>query len=393
MSSVARRGVDEVVALPCALPSLTGVRGVAALWVLAFHGSLFLGVGVPAVSPLVDRGWSGVDLFFVLSGFILMHAHQNDFDSVDGAALRRFAWLRFTRVYPLNFVVLLLIAALLTYDPGVKQSLEWNNMGPFSALTFIRTALLGFLPGSGDWNHPVWSLSAEVVGYAAFPLIARHLSRIGRASSWLAVGSFALLVAIHVGTDEIGLNVMSPSRALPRMFCCFLGGAALYRFRTFAPELAAWAGWAAGGAVVLLIGCSFSRAGAEAMPALYGLLIFSLSYQRGMVDRALSTMVARWFGAISFPLYLVHVIGMFWVASLIDRGTVEAGWLTLVTWVVSCFGLSAVLHWGVELPMHRVARRCLLALRASAAARSQAAVSPASQVSQQALARVRTRAM
>lgn len=66
--------------LPRNMPALTGVRGIAALWVLLFHLSIELGIGGPQwLRPIPASGWIGVDLFFLLSGFVLMHSHHADF--------------------------------------------------------------------------------------------------------------------------------------------------------------------------------------------------------------------------------------------------------------------------------------------------------------------------
>lgn len=56
------------------LPALTGVRFIAAFWVLCYHAVPRTGLPAP-VAAVVDAGYSGVSLFFVLSGFILTHAY------------------------------------------------------------------------------------------------------------------------------------------------------------------------------------------------------------------------------------------------------------------------------------------------------------------------------
>jgi len=76
------------------LPSLTGVRGIAALWVVLFHLQQFAGeFGLEAVKglPGLRSGWAGVDLFFVLSGFILMLVHERDFPRLSWTPVVRFA--------------------------------------------------------------------------------------------------------------------------------------------------------------------------------------------------------------------------------------------------------------------------------------------------------------
>ena len=125
------------------LPSLTGVRGIAALWVVLFHlqqyGDAF---GLPAMTglPILRTGWAGVDLFFVLSGFVLMLVHERDFPCLAWAPAARFAWLRFFRVYPLATVVLLLILLLTLLDPGFTA--YWAHSAiphNFTVSSFFRT--------------------------------------------------------------------------------------------------------------------------------------------------------------------------------------------------------------------------------------------------------------
>ena len=67
------------------LPALTGLRGLAALWVFVYHVfKSFAGDGAGLFDnqaiPLLREGWRGVDLFFVLSGFVIAHVHLRDFE-------------------------------------------------------------------------------------------------------------------------------------------------------------------------------------------------------------------------------------------------------------------------------------------------------------------------
>src|SRR3954469_8392305 len=154
--------------------SLTGVRGVAALWVVLFHIQSFggeLGLNALYGLPVLRAGWAGVDLFFVLSGFVLMLVHERDFPRLRWPPLLRFAWLRFFRIYPLATIVLLLILALTLVDRDFTA--EWTHMSVppnFTVPSFFRTMFLAtrwWSPTDGDWNQPVWSLSVEILGYVA----------------------------------------------------------------------------------------------------------------------------------------------------------------------------------------------------------------------------------
>ena len=104
---------------PVTLPSLTGLRGVAALWVLGHHISYFgKSFALPKDIPILSVGWVGVDVFFALSGFILMLVHGDEFRTISLPRVIDFLRLRFFRVYPLATVVLLAIVVLVAFDPG-----------------------------------------------------------------------------------------------------------------------------------------------------------------------------------------------------------------------------------------------------------------------------------
>ena len=75
------------------IPALTGLRGIAALWVVFFH--LEYGSAI----PIIEKGYLGVDIFFILSGFILMHAYSGPKSNKFGYT--RFIKARIARVYPL----------------------------------------------------------------------------------------------------------------------------------------------------------------------------------------------------------------------------------------------------------------------------------------------------
>jgi peptidoglycan/LPS O-acetylase OafA/YrhL len=349
---------------------MTGIRGIAAVWVMMLHAQ------IRAVSvfdmPILDRikflgsGWRGVDLFFMLSGFILMYAHGREFQHIRKGSLIRFARLRFTRVYPVNAVVALLIGIVVLAQPGfVAWAQATHNPGDYTPVAFFQTMFLAnrwFLPGDGDWNGPVWSLSLEVLGYMAFPFLAFCALRVK--ARWKFIGvSFLLLV----GSDVILRATHNPQWtirqfAIVRMIACFVTGIAIFRLWTLSAETSKrWAGWiAAISAAGILIMGSLNVAGI-AINFFFATLLYGLAFQHGIVNAVLASRVAVFFGEISFPLYLTHVVPLLWLWYYIPLHATEFTHLQkalfMVCWIVGCIVVATLLHYFVEKPFHAMGRR------------------------------------
>lgn len=349
------------------IPSLTGLRGAAALWVMAFHVCKVAGeqhAPWAAHMSLLSFGWTGVDLFFVLSGFILMWVHGADFARPTKAALGRFATARVVRVYPLSLAVLLLIALLAWADPSFVAWCRARNSDDFSLQAFARTAFLAnrWVNGAGgDWNEPTWSLSAEVVGYAAFPILAWLLVRCSpKAALAVAVLSLATLAVFEVLTGLAGTNPIDQIPALMRMGCGFVAGMAVCRARETAGRQGA--AWTAPGSLcaVLAIGVACQiKLGVLLAPTGFALLIYSLSFGAGALNDLLSSPPGLFLGRISFPLYLIHLTPLLWLASHVNFGLlspVNAAAL-MSGYIAFCLASASLLHLLVERPLHRWARR------------------------------------
>jgi peptidoglycan/LPS O-acetylase OafA/YrhL len=163
--------------VPQFIRQLTGVRFVAAAWVVLYHLQLPLDqlhLMVPGVHDTIKVGRLGVDLFFALSGYILTHTYITKLGpalSRDGTL--RFWWLRLARIYPVHFVMLNIagLAAIAQQKVGQAPvgSRDWLN-----PVGWLKQALLvqewGPNPQRG-WNFPAWSLSMEWLAYLLFPLL------------------------------------------------------------------------------------------------------------------------------------------------------------------------------------------------------------------------------
>ncbi len=204
-------------ATPAHIPALDGLRGVAIAMVLAVH---FIGDATPAnaaervVVKIANYGIFGVDLFFVLSGFLitggLLSARGLPF------ALRHFYIRRALRIFPLYYALLFALFVvgprLAFYPEGLAES-----AGHQSWIWTYGTNL--FLAGRGTWSLPYvahfWSLAVEEHFYLVWPLVVLWGSRgsLLRVCAAVALGSAGLrCLCAALGASDVTLVVLTPLR-------------------------------------------------------------------------------------------------------------------------------------------------------------------------------------
>jgi peptidoglycan/LPS O-acetylase OafA/YrhL len=171
-----QRSVPEI------LP-LTALRGWLAWWVVLFHLTPLQGELFPALDPLAPIWHSGdvaVDVFFVLSGFVIGVAYHERLSRGNWATAGRFLWARLCRVYPVHFVHQLLWMALVFGAIALGKP----GFGAFEPSAFVRSFLLiqaWEVPMQMYWNYPAWSISMEWVAYLSTPPLLTGAPRLARA--------------------------------------------------------------------------------------------------------------------------------------------------------------------------------------------------------------------
>jgi len=217
--------------LPSHFYSLDALRGVAALAIVFWHWQHFFYRGVekpqfdpirqPLYSvfkPLYTDGWRAVDLFFCLSGFIFFWLYSEKI-STRATSLKTFFVLRFSRLYPLHFLTLLLVAAgqfLMLRIQGEFFVYPCNDLRHFALQTVFASGW--GLERGYSFNGPIWSVSVEVLCYAAFFLIC-----LLRCKRWWQ------LILFMVGGYYLQRTGLSdPGRGLSSFF---VGGLAFQVFR------------------------------------------------------------------------------------------------------------------------------------------------------------------
>lgn len=302
---------------------LDGLRGIAILLVVTHH-YLFLPFTTPSVTVslfqrILGLGWSGVDLFFVLSGFLLGGILIDHRDS--SGYFETFYLRRACRILPLYFLV---VATLIGLRRVFPQSGELGTLPALSYFTFTHNFLMAAKRTlDSACFAPTWSLAVEEQFYLFLPFLIRFvpLSGLPFVAAGLAV-SAPLLRAIHFHADPGG-SFLSPYVLLPfRADGLFTGVlcACLFRspwarrsaasYRTFLYGLIA-AGIAAVG---LLVAKSPFRNqagmgifGYSVFALLYGaILLLVLANRGGMFARLARIGTLRRLGLISYGVYLLH---------------------------------------------------------------------------------------
>ncbi|TCS05352.1 acyltransferase [Rhizobium sp. BK418] len=211
---------------------LDGLRGLAALWVLVGHAHLLTRFSVPVIGD-PDLG---VDLFIMLSGFLMVFHYQRRRDREPWEASSTWItfWVRrFFRIAPLYYVMLV---AALTLGPmlyDARMAIDgFNGVRPQLAERYLDSSLANYLAHLtflfGFSPHfayrtalPDWSIGLEMQFYAALPFIVIVIGRIGWLKGIVAVTAIGLVIAS--GLNRIGINFPMPT-FLPLKMHVFAAG-------------------------------------------------------------------------------------------------------------------------------------------------------------------------
>ena len=338
------------------IKALSGLRIIAAVWVVLFHFRPWLEVSAPgfrsALAPVINCGAQGVDLFFMLSGFVLTWNYIDRMgESFSIKATLHFLWLRLARVWPVYVVTLHLALAwtIFTHYAGHLPSPVADQL---SAVSYARQMLLvqlwfqPFFDGS-SWDGPAWSISAEWLAYLLFGVLILGVFRISRATRvrgllWLAMAACLPPALLLLATGHF----YTPWSWLPRIVMQFTAGAlacAAVRKMELSETGRRRAGDLSLALFVGIIGILYFL-DAHPIPqvsdssglvdVLFVPLVASLAVGIGSLPRLLSTRVMVYGGYISFSLYMVHEL-------------VHTAW----NWFTAQFEIVLTPSWSAKLTM------------------------------------------
>ena len=250
--------------------ALDGLRGIAAIAVAIGH--LFPG--------LFPNTALAVDFFFMLSGFVLVHAFDRRLE--DGMTFLEFLSLRCIRLFP-----------MIVFG---------TVLGALAASTYVGLLGAFLIPLSGPimypLNPPAWSLLFEMIGSILIGIRLWQRSRVG-AAILLGISALALIVAIfHRGSIDAGWALGSFHYGMVRVMFGFSAGAMLYRF---------WPRWKVPNPLILTL-LILALLMPVASPAYQlGIALILFPWLLVIAANAPSFRGAKTLGDLSYPLYIVHV--------------------------------------------------------------------------------------
>jgi peptidoglycan/LPS O-acetylase OafA/YrhL len=367
------------------IKALSGLRIVAAIWVVLFHFRPWLEVSAPgfrsALAPILNCGAQGVDLFFMLSGFVLTWNYLDRMgESFSIRSTLHFLWLRLARVWPVYLVTLHLALAWIIFTLYVGH-LPSPVADQLSAVSYVRQVLLvqlwfqPFFDGS-SWDGPAWSISAEWLAYLLFAVLVLAVFRISRATGarglvWLAVIASLPPTLLLLATGHF----YTPWSWLPRIVTQFTAGAlacAAVRRLRLTDQGRRIAGYISLLLLAAMVGVLYwfgahpisgvvENDSGGVVDVLFVPLVISLAVGLGSLPRVLSARAMVYGGKISFCLYMVHELvhtSWGWAVEQFELVTQDNPWKWNVIGLLAiALAGAVVLYHGVEEPARRWMRK------------------------------------
>lgn len=319
------------------IKNLTGLRAFAATSVVLLHMRPLMSSESNPLDFIFANGGNGVQVFFVLSGFILAYQHADRFrDDMTWRSWSFFVWLRLARIYPVHLFLLLVIASNVLPVPVSAT----DTMRAFLANLTLTQAwgAIDYL----SFNEPAWTISAEWFAYLLFPLLAWATGRL-HPLMWIAIaaGSAMLLPSFAIYGMSYGAAAVVCLLHFAVGFMAYLLCRRLPDWRLF------WriAAVAMGPTLVLLV---VHTLGMEVFAVATAFFIAAL-FKAGPVF-AYANPVSVYMGRISYSLYMVHkpLLAVFL--------TMASGTPPIII-IAAMIAAAALLYHLVEEPARRTLQR------------------------------------
>lgn len=336
--------------------SLTSLRGVAAWWVVLYHFREALDISPGNyLFKILDSGFLAVDLFFVLSGFVIFVNYHKIFERISTESVFIFLGKRLARIYPIYLLItiLFLINPLaITFfsnagEPGGRYTLSY----------FIATVFMvqnwGFFENL-QWNIPAWSISTEFAAYLLFPILSVLLQRYFKTVWAHIIANFGLcliigLIFLRSGLSSVGEGI--PEFGLIRCLIEFsMGVITANLFLNFKSKINRFAQWPLIFTLIIAtISIAVKMPDFFFVPAICVLLVLYFSGDKIIFSSIFESQILLYVGEISYSTYLVHYLVRDWVKFV----SISVGPTQFIAYIVLVFAASVILYRYVEMPGRR----------------------------------------
>ncbi|MRW82817.1 acyltransferase family protein [Pseudoduganella sp. FT26W] len=348
---------------------LDGLRGVAALMVVAFH--LFEAHAASRFEQVINHGYLAVDFFFVLSGFVIGYAYDDRWRTM---STMDFFKRRLIRLHPM-IVIAMIIGAVMFYTqssaifPKIQDTPVWLMLVVMViGMTLIPVGAALDIRGWGEMhplNGPAWSLFYEYVANILYALFVRKFSKTLLALCVLVAGG-AMVHYCLTGPngDVIGGWSLEPAQmriGLTRLLYPFFAGLLLSRVVTVGRIKHAFLV----SSLIIIAALAWPRIGGAAdlwknglYDALCIVLVFPLVVYigaSGQVDTRLGARVCAFLGAISYPIYIIHYPFVYTYTAWVAAGKVplaSALPVTVLTFL-ACIAVAYLCLTFYDIPVRR----------------------------------------
>jgi peptidoglycan/LPS O-acetylase OafA/YrhL len=298
-------------------------RGVFASLVFLFHLSPF------AATPIINNSFVEnadmfVDFFFVLSGFVIAYSYQ----SISSfAEVKLFLKKRFLRIYPLHLFMLLTFVAI----EFVKKTLTAyvkvnnpddpdNNIYTFISSLFLLNSTPIFNPKDVSWNIPSWSISAEMVSYIVFALVALAVFSFGfeKLKNWIYAVIVVLAgIALISVQDSFKIDFTYDYGFLRGITGFFLGAICVNVFRlTYDKVSRQTSGFfsvleivAVAAIIVMISSGSLLKEIGFVYEALFFICIYIFAFEKGILSGFMKSIgLLHNLGRYSYSIYMCHAL-------------------------------------------------------------------------------------
>jgi peptidoglycan/LPS O-acetylase OafA/YrhL len=306
--------------------ALTSLRGIAALIVVVFHFCYYIlpsaGVVLSSYSNLFGNGYLAVDLFFMLSGFIMTHVYLDRFDlGVSKSSYWEYLRSRFARIYPLHLFTLAVLVGLelvKIFLPNFHAFTGQFTLTSLFASIFLLQAFDLSCPPllwcNTYWNEPAWSISVEFVIYCLFPFILFVLLKTKPRTDTIVyvVTLIAIFLLIKFTRGTLSTIVGIPSIVRCGLECVLgIITYKVYRSNKYHKYLKLDILAIAAAILITLIMHTWAEQlhglhDWSSLPAFSILILALANNSSGSISKLMNSPLLLYLGTISYSIYMVH---------------------------------------------------------------------------------------